>query len=458
MRVSGKIARWGVAILVAALAGPVVVAQGAPTPPPGALVVHVVAASGTASNFFQLQARPGATVRAGALQLQNPGRKPVTIRIDPVDGLTINTLGSTYQQPGTAATGSTGWTRLSLRQVTLAPKQSRQVPVVVTVPRSAAPGDYLSGVSVEALGQTRQIDPKKGLAIASIVRYAIGLELTLPGPRHPSIQFTGASLQREPSTLVFFLNARNRGNVILKGVHGTAQVTLGAKQVAAIPLGPGTFVSGTTIAYPVPASHQTPSPGTVYHVTAVLYYPGGVARLSTDVSFGLKQAVEQAKFGGPPVPHKRSAGQWVLFGLLGLGALIALGAIVMLLVRRRHAQGARPLSHEAALRLLERTLADPGEHPVSIMLLPTGPGAAEQAATIAAARPRLRARDSLGCLAADQLIVIMPAASEVVATALAADLAGHVAHHPTTATATEPTTAARLIQQASAHATLAPAT
>jgi hypothetical protein len=458
MRVSGKIARWGAAIVVAALAGPVTVAQAVRTPPPGALVVHVVAASGTASNFFQLQARPGATVSAGALQLQNPGRKPVTIRIDPVDGLTINTLGSTYQQPGTAATGSTRWARLGLRQVTLAPKQSRRVPVVVSVPASAAPGDYLSGVSVEALGQTRQIDPKKGLAIASIVRYAIGLEIALPGPRHPSIQFTGASLEREPSTLVFFLNARNRGNVILKGVHGTARVTLGSKQVAAIPLGPGTFISGTAISYPVPAGHQTPAPGTAYHVTAVLYYPGGVARLSTDVTFGLKQAVEQAKFGGPAVPHARSAGQWVLFGLLGLAALIAVGTLVMWLMRRRRAQSDRPLSHDAALRLLERTLADPGELPVSIMLVPTGRGATEQAATIAAARPRLRTRDSLGSLAADQLIVIMPAASEVVATALAADLAGHVANHPTTATATEPTTAARLIEQASAQATLAPAT
>jgi hypothetical protein len=51
--------------------------------------------------------------------------------------------------------------------------------VVVLVPRSARPGDYLAGVSVEALGQNAET-ATHGVSIASTVRYAIGVEVT-PG-------------------------------------------------------------------------------------------------------------------------------------------------------------------------------------------------------------------------------------------------------------------------------------
>jgi hypothetical protein len=79
--------------------------------------------------------------------------------------------------------------------------------VVVVVPGSARPGDYLAGVSVEALGQNAET-ATHGVSIASTVRYAIGVEVTVAGQHRPAIRFTGAQLQRQPAGLTFLLQAR----------------------------------------------------------------------------------------------------------------------------------------------------------------------------------------------------------------------------------------------------------
>ena len=61
----------------------------------------------------------------------------------------------------------------------------------------------------------------------------------------------GASVTREPAGLVFLVAADNTGNVILKNVHGWVKVTSASREVAAATITPGTFVSATSISYPV---------------------------------------------------------------------------------------------------------------------------------------------------------------------------------------------------------------
>jgi hypothetical protein len=59
-------------------------------------------------------------------------------------------------------------------------RQSAAVPVAVGVPHHAAPGDYLSGVSIEALGQNVQSARSGGVAIANVDRYVIGVDVQVP--------------------------------------------------------------------------------------------------------------------------------------------------------------------------------------------------------------------------------------------------------------------------------------
>lgn len=171
-----------------------------------------------------------------------------------------------------------------------------------------------------------------GVAIASVDRYAIGVETSLPGARDPAIRFTGARVEREPAGLTFLLDARNTGNVILQGVHGWVQVTRGARTILSRAIEAGTFVTNTGIAYPVPAFGQAPAEGTRYRLRAWLRYPGGIARLNTAVTFGHRQAVIQQRYGGPHV--KGSGTAWWKIALAVAVILYALATTVMLLRRR----------------------------------------------------------------------------------------------------------------------------
>jgi hypothetical protein len=296
------------------------------------LVVMPVPASGPALSYFKLSAQPGHAVKAGTIGLRNPSAKPLQVVLDPVEGQTINTLGSTYAPPGSRANGPARWLRIGRRAVTLAPGQTTAVPISIAVPSAAQPGDYLAGVSVEALHQQAQSVKRHGVSIASVERYAIGVETSLPGARHPAIQITGAVLQRQPAGLTFLLQARNSGNVILQGVEGNVLVTRAGRTVLSRTLGPGTFVTGSRISYPVPAFGQTPPQGTRYRIVAALHYPGGVTRLDTTVVFGHRQAVIQQQYGGPRAPGAGTA--WWKIALIVLAILYGIATTALLLRRR----------------------------------------------------------------------------------------------------------------------------
>ena len=411
-----------------------------------AVFVQVHQSSGLVSPYFKLQALPGRTLTAGSLQVTNPGARPVTVQLAPVNALTTNTLGSAYALQSTGIEGPTTWLRLSRQSMTIAPRSSASVTVSLDVPASAPPGDYLAGVAVQALGQVQTADVSHGLAIGQIDRYAIGVEASLPGPRHPAIHFTGASVTREPAGLAFLAAASNTGNVILKNVHGWVKVTSGSRQVVSATIAPGTFVSDTSISYPLLSRTEQPTPGSAYRVQAALYYQGGVARLDQTVVFSHAAAVKQQSYGGRKLPQSNPPWLWILLAA-GLIALVA-GARV-LLVRRR-----RPLSRAAGMAMLERLLRPDGDRPVSIALVSCSRRVAPKvAATI---RPRLRKSDRICDVGSIGLLVICPGTTRRTATALEHDFYEHLARDPqladlpiviTRATAVKPTTAGKLVQR-----------
>lgn len=417
-----------------------------------AVIVKVHPASGIVSPYFKLAASPARSVTAGSLQLVNPTSRRLMVRLDPVDAITTSTLGSAYAPANAGIHGSTAWLRLSRTTVSVSPHGSQSVAVSVHVPSTAASGDYLSGVSVEALGQSQTATVKGGLAIGQIDRYAIGVEVTLPGPRHAVLKVTGAKVEREPAGLAFLVSVSNPGNVILDNVHGSVRVTSGNRLVAATVIAPGTFVSGTSISYPLRALRENPAEGTRYRVQVMLGYPGGVARLQTPVVFGHLAAVTQQSYGGRKLPEPSSPWRWIIGLVVILVVVSALGAGL----RRR----ARPLAAAAGMRLLERSLArlgDGGRDPVSTALVASDSRSARR--ITAALRPRLRRTDRICDLGDDGLLVIRPATSRRAVAALCDDFSEHLARHPelagrsvqvSHATATTPTTAAELIDEAKA--------
>jgi hypothetical protein len=298
-----------------ALGGPCVVAPAARGAGP-TVGVSIHQASGRPSTYFALNARPGTLAHAGLLVVSNPTGRAVTVSLEPVNGLTTSTLGSTYATANRTRLGSTRWLTLSAHRLAIAPHASANVAVAVLVPRSAEPGDYLSGIAVQTQEGVQKAQPARGLEIGQAYRYAIGVETRLPGRRQPHIRFTAARVMRYPGSVTFLLLASNDGNVILKDVYGNVTITQGSRQVLARTIAPGTFVSHTSIQLPESAPHEQPSAGTVYRVRAKLVYGSGAAYLDTDVSFGRGAAAVQALYTRPR--HGGNDIAWpALVGLIG---------------------------------------------------------------------------------------------------------------------------------------------
>ena len=401
---------------LALVAGALAFVQSANAAPPPPMIVAVHPATGAISSYFQLGARPGHRASAGTLELRNRSNRRVTVLLDPVDSLTASTLGSAYQVRGMRVHGPARWIRLSRRRVVLAPHATANIGVSVLAPPGAVAGDYLSGVSVQALTRPQQIKLRGNVGISSIQRYAVGVLVRLAGPRHPLIRLTRASVDREPAGVTFFLFGRNPGNVILQNVRGSVEIRQGNRVVARSVIGPGTFVTKTSIAYPVLVPRERPREGAVYAVHAWMRYAGGIARLDTTVRFGHASALRQETFGGPKAP--RGGGGMLVLMLIGI-TVLALGAGAVMLWRRRRRSGPR-----AALRTLERALdaARASGEPLSLIRVADhGNGTSTQQLT-AVVRAGLRRSDHLCRLDGSELLIVASDTAAETADVLAGEL------------------------------------
>ena len=386
------------AIAAAAFAPPALAAA----PPAMTVVVHP-AAGGTGS-YFTLSPSPGHPALAGTLEVRNRRNRRIVVRIDPVASLTASTLGSAYAVAAAENVGQAAWVRVPTRRLVLAPHQKVSVPVAVNTPPDVRPGDYLSGISVQALGSARVSHPRGNVAISSVQRYVVGLLSEIPGPRNPLIRITSAKVTRDPAGLTFYLHATNAGNAILQNVRGKLLITRGSRVVARTKIGPGTFVTGTSIDYPLLVQREQPRENAVYRVRAVMRYHGGIARFDSRVRFGHKAAQAQQDFGGRPLTDAQGkAPQWLLIAG-GLGALIGLVGL-FLFVRRKRTPGPR-VARRALARAVEE--ARRAQTPLALVRIADSSGETAARRLASAIRGRVRRSDSLYRFGGSELLLVAP--------------------------------------------------
>ena len=387
--------------------------------PPVAVALHQ--RSGLPLSYFKQRAKPGRSASVGTVELRNLTRRSITVLLDPLDAVTASTLGSAYQIRGLSIRPPATWTSLTVRRMLLRPRGRTSVPIFVRLPRGTAPGDYLSGIGVQVLTPATRTLTRGNVAIASVERYAVGLELTVPGPRHPLILMSGARVGRDPSGLSFSIFARNAGNVILQNVSGTALITAGQRVVARVPLGPGTFVTGTSIAYPIPTPREHPIEGTGYRVRVVMRYPGGIARLDVRLRFGHAQAVRQAAFD-PKAPPVDGGGHFpplpVMLGLVAAGLAVLASVVWKLTPRWRTGVVRSPERTVDALLAAARESREPLSLIIVSSELPLDPRL--DLATVL--RRRLRVSDRLCRVDEQSYVVLAPDTDLDTAEAIAADL------------------------------------
>jgi hypothetical protein len=416
--------------VVAALLAAAPAALAAAGPP---MTVNVHSASGATGNYFKVTAQPGQTTAAGTLTLTNQTAKTISVKLDPVSGMTASTLGSAYGLPSGKAHGAARWLLLDSRRVSLAPHARRGVAVSVQVPGGTSGGDYLAGISVEAAGSGDRTKVKGNLAISQVQRYAVGVDISLPGPRHPLIRLTGVDLTREPAGVTFSIQGRNAGNVILQNVRGAATVSDGDGVIAHRTVAPGTFVTGTSIAYPLLVTSLHPSEGSKFRVQAFLKYRGGTARIDKTVTFGAADAKRQQEYGGPQAGS--GGGGSKLLPILIVLALIA-GCLALLEVRRRRGRGARAVRPALEGAIAHARAAD---EPLSVILI----GGQRPSAQLAAAlRPSLRRSDQVLRPSDESLLVVAPDTTPQAGEVLAAEIKRHLSRAGNGAPTVVPVTSA----------------
>jgi hypothetical protein len=301
--------------------------------------------------FLDLSSKPGARTIAGRLLIRNVEPRDLTVELDTVDALTASNLGSAYTVSGARARGHTRWLGLSARRIVLASGATAKVAITALPATSAKPGDYLAGISVETVGQRKAPKAKTRMAVSTSERYVVGVQMRIPGRRVPRLGFTRATVEGFPAGVTFLLGARNRGNVMLKGVHGQISVYRRGNRIATAEVGPGTFVTGTSARLRLLAATERPRAGTKYRLRAWLRYKGGIARFDDEVVFGKRQERARSGYVGPGATGSGGAG--VPLALAVAFALAAMAGILLALRKHR-----RTRARLARLDALEQQLAN----------------------------------------------------------------------------------------------------
>jgi Bacterial protein of unknown function (DUF916) len=391
---------------------------------PPQLAVTVQQASGEPVSYLTVQSDAGARSAGGTVFVTNEDKHPVTVDIAPVSAETAANLGSAYALDNEQRRGAATWLRTSIQHVSLAPGESAEVDVAVDVPAQEADGEYLAGVSIEARGQGEGAGKDGEVAIASAQRYVVGVQVDVGSVRTPQLAFAGAEVKREPAGVTFLLEMKNPGNVILQNVEGRVEVERDGRRIASAPIGPGTFVTGTAIEFPVLAENEDPPEGTDYRVRAVARYEGGEATLDEVVTFGHEAAVRQEQFGGRP-----AAGDgfpWVTVGAGAIGLLL----LALAAAHRRRSRDLPLPGWEGTIALIDRELVAPGAGPltaIGIGPLPADPALRQTLLT--ALSGRMRVTDVLTEPVPGTVAIVAPNTSETAAIALIEDaqrLVGYV--------------------------------
>ena len=163
--------------------------------------------------------------------------------------------------------------------ITLKPGKDQLVDFTVATPKTVKPGQYLAGLSaIEAANTgatpTAAAAGQAGASVAVRTRYVIAVEIDVPGDWTPSLRITRSALLDQPSGRVLGIALTNDGAAFLRPSGSVTVTDAGGKTVLAQKIAMGTFVTGTSVVYPV-AWPDDLAPGQ-YHVAVDLAYGDGL--------------------------------------------------------------------------------------------------------------------------------------------------------------------------------------
>jgi hypothetical protein len=326
----------------------------------GAAVAHAQApiklglrTVGEAGAYFDVTMAPGER-RELRVQLSNGGTETVRARTFSSDAYSLVNGGFGSRLDGQPTGGTTGWLGYSTEALDLAPGTNIERTFSVSVPADAKPGEYLTSLVLQNADPTSGDGAQAGgVVIKQVVRQALAVAITIPGPLTPSFQLGAVTQKSIGDRTTVAVQVQNTGNVRLKPAGEFILMDISGKELSRYPITMGTVYAGTTTTaempfdqrlnpgdYTVSASLTDASGATAAPGPLALNVPQPVAPDATVANAGPGRAtIDQAPLTAPAVGSQAadSGGNsgllFVGLGAISLGLILGLG--FLFLQRRR---------------------------------------------------------------------------------------------------------------------------
>jgi hypothetical protein len=275
--------------------------------------------------FLNYLSNPGGRL-ADNVALVNLATTPAKLNVYVVDVENADDGSLAYQPKSAPKKDAANWLTLKTPHgastVTMRARSTMIVPLMMSVPASASPGDHAAAVIASL---TSTVKSSRGVLVPFEQRVALRTFIRVSGPLHPAL-----SVVRVTASYHGTLNPVGSGRMTVQYmVRNTGNVKLGGRQRVSVS---GLFGSAGQ-------AHGLPDipmllPGSSVPVTATIpsVFPG--IRLVAKVN--LTPVPPPTDADPAPVAHSGSAAVWAIpWTLLGLIALI-LGLGIFWFIRRRH--------------------------------------------------------------------------------------------------------------------------
>lgn len=203
---------------------------------------------GITGSYFQLTLAPGET-RELAVLIANHGTAPLRVRTYPADVYTIINGGFGARLSGEPTGGTTQWVRYPTDVLSIDPGTGVRRTFTLTVPAGAAAGEYITSLVVQ------NEDPATtgtGIAIRQVVRQAIAIAITVPGPLVPGLRIGAARHAGVAGKSILGIEVENTGNVRLRPVAEISISDAVGKVVSTASVPMDSFYAGTATLVELP--------------------------------------------------------------------------------------------------------------------------------------------------------------------------------------------------------------
>lgn len=152
--------------------------------------------------------------RKDSVTLENNGTEPVTVKVYPADSTTTSDGAFALESETDKRDTIGAWVKTDQDMVTLSPKEKKEIPFTISVPKNAQRGEYSGGIIFE--NTTPQNYQSKNMNLEVVSRLGVRVYLTVPGPEQVGVEVKDLKYSVTDNKLNFSFTAENTGEVRLK--------------------------------------------------------------------------------------------------------------------------------------------------------------------------------------------------------------------------------------------------